>query len=199
MPRVHRVERARKSTNRYENEKRKAAGIKPGDSYYWWEFKTGGKVYSKTRPTRQQLTRSEFYQTLYDLEDEAGEIAAQLRAGTTDPQDASDSLDDLASRVDDYKSELESRLDNMPEGLQASSVLNERIEALDAIRQSIEEASGEVSNVELPEPPAEEAETDEEEAAEKTEEAEDPANYEAALEAAREEAATVIDNIEWSA
>ena len=51
MPRVHHVKRARKAV--------KSAGIKVGDSYYWWKFRYGGKHTSKTPPRQSQLTNSD--------------------------------------------------------------------------------------------------------------------------------------------
>lgn len=61
MARVTFVKKARKDYPYSE--------IKRGDSYYWWKFRFGGKIRSKTRPARSRLTQSAFYGTLMDLED----------------------------------------------------------------------------------------------------------------------------------
>ncbi len=56
MARAHFVKKARKDNP--------AAGIKAGDSYYWWKFRRGGKHYSKTAPRPSQLTQSEYLRRL---------------------------------------------------------------------------------------------------------------------------------------
>lgn len=103
-------------------------GIKKGESYYWWKFRYGGKRFSKTPPKRSQLTQSSFYSTIYDIEDdlignaEANESLASVR-------------DDVVSQLEDLKSECESSLDNMPDGLKegdTGQLLQERIDALES-------------------------------------------------------------------
>jgi|GEM_PF-2990692 len=92
---------------------------KKGESYYWWAFMQGGrggpKRYSKTPPTRSQLTQSEFYSTLYSLEDQVGDWKA----------DQYESVADLEGDVENIKDEIQSlgeeqsdKFSNMPDGLQ---------------------------------------------------------------------------------
>lgn len=59
MPRVHYVKKARKDN----------PAVKAGEPYYWWKFRYGGKRYSRTRPTRSQLTQSDKLARIYSCED----------------------------------------------------------------------------------------------------------------------------------
>ena len=110
------------------------AGIKAGESYYWWKFRFGGKRYSKVAPKRSQLTQSSFYATIYDIEDEV--------IGKAEANDGLESVrDDVVSQLEDLKSECESNLENIPENLKEGSsgqLLHERIDALDNAIQEFE-------------------------------------------------------------
>ena len=118
MARLHTVKKARKD---YPED-----GIKKGDTYYWWQFRFGPKMRSKTYPKRSQLTQSDFYIWLYDLEDS---IDALVPDKTLE-----DEVANIISEIDDMRDELQSRLDVIPEQLQDSGsgeILQERIDALD--------------------------------------------------------------------
>lgn len=120
MPKVHHV-KARKD---YPEE-----GIEKGDDYYWWSFRFGPKVRSKTAPKRSQLTGSSFLSQLYDLEDG---IETRMRG-----VDASDLEMEIGSLVDDLQTladECQDSLDNMPEQFQEAEsglLLQERIEGVE--------------------------------------------------------------------
>lgn len=117
------------------------AGIKKGDSYYWWEFRYGGKRYSKTAPSRSQLTQSGFLSTLYSIEDNS---IANFTADTV--EEFNDNKESLRCEIEELREECQSSLDNMPDHLQESSssgqMLTERIEAL-------EEWESEIENIEV--------------------------------------------------
>lgn len=104
--RVHTVERARKADPRN--------GIEVGDKYYWWKFRNrhgaGTVVKSKTYPKASQLTRSEFAGTWRSIEEDIEAL----------PLDDSlhSQLQDIAARLRELADETQSKLDNMPEGLQ---------------------------------------------------------------------------------
>jgi hypothetical protein len=103
-----------------------SAGIKAGESYYWWKFRYGGKHFSKTEPRRSQLTQSSFYGSIYDLQDQIG-------AGSAD-ESVRDLRDDVVSTLSDLKDECESNYDNIPDSLKEGSsgeLLQERIQALE--------------------------------------------------------------------
>lgn len=108
-------------------------GIKKGESYYWWKFRFGGKHFSKTQPSRSQLTQSEFYGRVYDLEDR---IAA-LEADENLPSE----IEDIASELRDIASECEDKRNNMPESLQDSDsgqLLEERAQAMESAADEFE-------------------------------------------------------------
>lgn len=127
MPRVNFVKAARKPI--------KDAGIKIGDSYYWWKFRYGGKHVSKTPPRRSQLTQSGFLSTLWDIEDRIGEF-------TCDDADEFESFkSDIVSEISDLRDETENSLSNMPDSLQygpTGELLQERIDALESWESEID-------------------------------------------------------------
>jgi hypothetical protein len=107
--------------------------INVGESYWWWQFPHSPIYYSKTRPKRSQLTRSEFYSWLFDMEDDTiGAFELPEDIEDYKPEDLEATRDEWVGEIESQKEELESRLDNMPDGLRDSSVLNERIEGLDS-------------------------------------------------------------------
>ena len=125
MARAHHVKKARKAI--------KGTDIKKGDSYYWWKFRRGGKHFSKTPPRRSQLTRSEFYAAIYDIEDEI--------AGLTADETLSSVVEDIASRLRELGEECQSKFDNMPEGLQqgdTGQLLEERVSACESMADEFE-------------------------------------------------------------
>lgn len=126
MPRVH-ILKARKN---YPTE-----GIKKGDTYYKWSTRiTIGKTFrstihrSKTRPSRAQLTRSDFYGAIYALFDGA----------------APSSPDEVRQMAEDLRGigeEQTSKFDNMPEGLQQGDtgrMLEERASACEDSASELE-------------------------------------------------------------
>jgi len=117
MARAQIVKKARKARPEY--------GIKKGDTYYWWKFRFGSIHYSKTSPTRSQLTQSGFLSQLYDIQD----------SFEFDQNDLEGSVEAHIADIECLRDECQDSLDNMPEHLQESSssgqLLQERIEALD--------------------------------------------------------------------
>ncbi len=110
-----------------------SAGIKAGESYYWWKFRFGGKYFSKTAPRRSQLTQSEFYSQVYEIEDEI--------AGATADESLKDFVEDIASRLREIGEDCQSKRDNMPESLQDSdtgSLLEERAQAMETAADEFE-------------------------------------------------------------
>ena len=130
MARVHFVKKARKDVG----------DIKAGESYFWWKFRFGSKHVSKTRPRRSQLTQSEYYGNLYDIEDEIGALVA----GDNLEGDVSD----IASRLRDIASEQEDKLSNMPDSLQYSPTG----ELLQQRADDCNQAADELENVNFEEP-----------------------------------------------
>ena len=134
MPKVNYVKKARKDYSE--------AGIKRGDSYYWWKFPYGPKIRSATHPKRSQLTQSEFLAWYYDLQDHIADLTPE------DFDQIEAERDAVVDEVDDQIGELEGRLDNMPDGLREESdsgqLLQERIDLLTEWRDSLESADADM-------------------------------------------------------
>src|SRR6266480_3085150 len=126
MPRVTFVKSARKDNPQQ--------GIKKGDSYYWWKFRFGGKLYSKTQPKPQQLTQSEFMGAVYDFDDQL----AGLVADDSIESQVGSIADDMESLAD----EQEDKRSNMPDQLQDSEVGSMLEERGEAMREWAEELRG---------------------------------------------------------
>lgn len=144
--------------------------IKKGESYWWWKFAFGSKIYSLTKPKRSQLTRSEFLAWLYDLEDEISE------ATVSDGDELESLRDGWIDAINSMKDDLEERLSNMPEQLQevgSGAILTERIEALESWADELEDVDCSVETVE----PSDVYEENEKE------EGEEQADYEIRIEA----------------
>jgi hypothetical protein len=126
MARATLVKKARKAVPEH--------GIAVGEPYYWWKFRHGGKHYSKEPPKRSQLTQSEFYSRMYDLEDEV--------IGNAEADDSLPGVrDDVVSQLEELRDECEEKRDNMPESLQDSdsgNMLQERYDGLDSAIQEFE-------------------------------------------------------------
>jgi hypothetical protein len=129
MPRVNKVERARKAIPH--------AGIAVGDTYYWWTFKNqrgpGTKVVSKAYPRPSQLTRSSFKSQWRSFSEQMGDLS--LDDGLYD------ALVEIAGEIRSLGEECQGSLDNMPEGLQQGAtgeMLQERIQNCETWADEIE-------------------------------------------------------------
>lgn len=103
--------------------------VKSGESYYWWKFRNRPKSISLTKPTADQLrkfSKPEFQEKFEEFESRVDDCYD------------SDEKEELKGEIEEYTSELQERLDNMPEQLQESSILNEYIEQLEELGNSIE-------------------------------------------------------------
>lgn len=125
MTTLHHVKKARKAIP--------SAGIKKGDSYYWWKFAYGSKQVSKERPRRSRLTQSVFYASLYDIEDDIADLK---------PDDGlKDAVDSIIQSIRDLAEEQDEKRSNMPDALQESdtgTMLEERKEACEAAADELE-------------------------------------------------------------
>lgn len=118
MTRVHFVKKARK----------KNPVAKKGESYYWWQFAFSAKQYSKEKPRRSQLTRSEFYSQLWDLQDEISDVKS-----VSDLEELQALREDWVSRINEIADECEEKLNNMPDSLRdadSGQLLQERADGM---------------------------------------------------------------------
>lgn len=153
MPRVHHVKRARKPNPvvTAEDIERAKSGQDPdAASYYFWEFRFGGKQFSKTPPKQSQLTQSEFLSQAYELNEriEGLDISSDIR-------DLQSEVEDIIGEIRQLGEEQQEKRDNMPFQLQDSesgALLEERYEAceewasnLESVDFDVEEAFDEAS------------------------------------------------------
>lgn len=99
---------------------------KKGESYWWWQLWHGPKQYSRTRPTQSQLTNSPFLSEVYALVE-----------GLPDTMDRAE-VEDFVGQLEGMLEELEDNLSNMPEQLQGSSVVQERIDLMQEWIQAVQ-------------------------------------------------------------
>lgn len=171
MARVHFVKKARKAN--------KAAGVKKGESYYWWANRVGRssiKRYSKTPPRRCQTTNSEFYAAMYAAEDDLADIAGDARNEKAGHEDVSAALREAANFVEEARDMCQEKYDNMenafPSGCPTMELLQSRIDSCESIMQELESAADEVDSLE---------ESDEDDATPLI-----------------EQAADIVDGVDWS-
>lgn len=101
------------------------SGIKKGDTYYSWSFRYGGKRKSKTYPTPAQLAQSGFKIAMYGIQDLIDGLAL-----CNTPEELKDAVQSIISDLQEQHDEAENSLSNIPEHLQESHMLNERVEML---------------------------------------------------------------------
>jgi hypothetical protein len=75
----------------------------------------GPKRFSKTAPRRSQLTQSEFYGALWDLEDQLGDLKPE---GYETVADLEGDLASIRDEIESLGSEQSDKFSNMPDGLQ---------------------------------------------------------------------------------
>src|SRR6266446_4284886 len=103
MPKVHFVKKAQKD--------HPDVGIKKGESYYWWAMKTGPRSgitrKSKTPPKRSQLTSSDYFSRLWDLQDDTkwGECVC-----FSDLENIDDIQEEYTNKIAEIAGELEQAL-----------------------------------------------------------------------------------------
>lgn len=133
MARAHYVAKARKA--------RPEAGIAVGDAYYWWQFRYGGKRYSKTRPRPSQLTNSDKLSRAYAAQEALEDLAAGIADDTT-LDDLRSELDNIASEINDVAQEYRSAKENMPENFQDGEVANQCEENADNLESWASDVEG---------------------------------------------------------
>jgi hypothetical protein len=127
MTQAHFVKKARKDYP--------SAGIKKGDSYYYWEFRFGGLHRSKIAPKRSQLTQSEFLGRIYDIEDRISNISGDTAS------DLQSQAEEIASEIRELAEEQEDKRSNMPDQLQdsaAGELLQNRADSCNEMADELE-------------------------------------------------------------
>lgn len=132
MPRAHFVKKAAKDN----------PVAKKGEPYWWWKPMVGGrggaKRFSKTQPTRSQLTQSEYFGTAYALADESWPAVCDEA-----------SLESFKSDVEELRDNEQGKYDNLPDSLQQGSSGEQIQERIDECQAVIDEIEG----IDLPDEP----------------------------------------------
>lgn len=123
MPKVTHVKSAKKDN----------PVVKKGQPYYWWKFRYGGKQYSVEYPKKSQLTQSSFKSAYFDLQDRIEELR---KVKIEELESACESIVDMIEVMLD---DAESSLSNIPEHLQDTHILCERVEMLEEWKDSFED------------------------------------------------------------
>lgn len=111
--------------------------IKKGDEYYRFaltRFNPLCPLCLTCKPTRSQMTGSDFLATMYGIEDDS---IAGLNIG--DMEDAQSSVEAIVGELEELRDETESRHENMPEQLQdapTGELLQGRV---DSVQEMIDE------------------------------------------------------------
>ena len=138
MARTHFVKCARKDNP--------AAGVKKGESYYWWKFRRGAKHFSKTPPKQSQLTGSEFLSQALNL----NELLAELDCENIEM--LKDEIQDIAEQFRELGSDCEDKRSNMPDQLQdceTGEKLGDRASACEDVADELEAVDCEVDEDDL--------------------------------------------------
>jgi uncharacterized protein YukE len=133
MTTLHFVKKARKTI--------RGTGIRRGDSYYWWKFAYGEKQVSKTKPRRSQLTRSEYYSTIFDIED----ALADLKPEAGMEAEVQQAIEELRQLGED----CQGKHDNMPDSLQegeTGQLLQERADSCEQAAEELESIDFDIEN-----------------------------------------------------
>lgn len=152
MPRVTAVKKAQKNQGECG---RCGIKIKKGDGYRWWKFNFGGRhvrcLKPDCAPKPRDLTRSEFYGSLYDIQDSVETALDDFRNGG-EPGDLASALNDAAQQLRDLGEECQGKFDNMPEGLQqgdTGQLLENRAQECEGKADELESAASEIESMEL--------------------------------------------------
>lgn len=102
------------------------AGIKKGESYYWWRFFHQPKRISKTRPKPSQTTPNEAVSQVLALIERLEEF--------DEINWSEDDRDELVGQLEEIRDAEQDKFDNLPENFQygqVGSALEERIGLID--------------------------------------------------------------------
>jgi len=116
------------------------SAVKRGEPYYWWKLPFGEKSYSKTYPSRSQLTASDYLGCVFDLQDSIKGYTWIEQEG-----DFSDMMDEIIDQVTDIRDQCQASLDSMAPMLHSApngKLLIARVDACDV-------ALGEVSEMDF--------------------------------------------------
>ncbi|MBA7679672.1 hypothetical protein ES703_87974 [subsurface metagenome] len=113
--------------------------IKVGDEYYKFSLTRFQKLRPlclACKPTRSQMTGSDFLATLFDIEDSLSALSVEAM------EDAQGTIDEIIGQLEELRDETEGRRDNMPEQLQdapTGEMLQGRVDSVDEMLGELED------------------------------------------------------------
>lgn len=113
--------------------------IKVGEEYYRFSqsrFHPLRILCLACKPTRSQMTGSDFLATLYDIEDSMAALSVEAM------DDAQGVVDEIVGQLEELRDETEGRRDNMPESLQdapTGEMLQGRVDSVDEMIGELED------------------------------------------------------------
>jgi len=117
--------------------------IQVGDEYYRFSktrFQKLRPLCLACKPTRSQMTSSDFMATLYGIEDDMAALTIEAIK-----EDAQNVIDSIKGQLEELRDETEEKRDNMPESLQDAPTG----ELLQGRYDSVEEMIGELEDIDL--------------------------------------------------
>lgn len=146
MPKVHFVKAARKDN----------PAVKAGEPYYWWQFRFGGKRFSKTPPRSSQLTQSEKLSRAYELAERLEDIPREVDATTEALQEAVDNAisvieevaDEVRTLADEYRDSAENIRSSFSDSPTADEC-DEKADNLDGWADEIGNAQTELQGIDF--------------------------------------------------
>lgn len=141
MARAHFVKKARKDN----------PACNKGESYWWWQFRFGGKRYSKEAPKQSQLTQSEFLSQFYEQQEALEHL--NLSPETIDDlceaksllEDIKGNLESLQVETEDKQSSVE---DAFPGGSPVIDLLEGRVSGCEEAVNLLDEAISTLDDIE---------------------------------------------------
>lgn len=116
--------------------------IKKGEEYYKFSltrFQKLRPLHLQCKPTRSQMTGSEFLSNLYAIEDEMAALSVE------DMEEAQGCIDNIVEQLNSLRDETEEKLYNMPDQLQEAPTG----ELLQGRVDSVEEMISELESIEV--------------------------------------------------
>lgn len=130
--------------------------IPAGQPYRWWKFNFGAKYKRCMKPActpkPSDLTQSEFYSTLYDLQERLGNSLDDFRKGESDASSTASELNEIAEELRSLGEECGEKFNNMPEGLQqgdSGQLLENRVSECDSKADELESAASDLESFEI--------------------------------------------------
>lgn len=109
---------------------------KKGETYFTWHPKGQPWRFSKERPIFAKQ-KSEWEEKLEEFDNAISDLEYGSDDDNIDEDEQESNKDAVRTSIEDYRDELQGRLDNMPQQLQENHILTERISELQELIDSI--------------------------------------------------------------